>query len=327
MQGPRIFFRTVLVFFCVLAMAGNAVAQTSDYPNKPIKIVVGYAPGGGTDVTTRIISQKLSERIGQPVIVENRPGADAIIGTEVVAKAAPDGYTLLAGASGQMVYNPGLYRRLSYNTLNDFIPITLFNKDPMVIAVNASVPANSLKELIALAKAKPGKLFYSSAASAFHVATELLKRQAGVDIVYVPYKGAAPAVQAVVAGEVSVIVMSIPPILSQLRAGKLRALAITGAKRSPYMPEIPLVSESGIDFDGDTWAGLFAPAGTPKAVIDKLYSNLSVVLKDESIKKLFAGMAQDTEGMGMPPAQFDTFVRTELADWTKVINELNIHSD
>ena len=314
-----------IVAFALALAAGPSRADS--YPSKPIKIVVGFVPGGGTDITTRIIAQKLSERIGQPVIVENKPGADAIIGTDFVAKAAPDGYTLLAGASGQMVYNPGLYSHLPYNTLKDFIPITLFNKDPMVIAVNPSVPAHTLKEFIALAKAKPGGLFYSSAASAFHVATELFKRQAGVDIVYVPYKGAAPAVKAVVSGEVSLIVMSIPPILSQLKAGKLRALAITGAKRSPYMPDIPTVSESGLDFDGDTWAGLFAPAGTPKAVIDTLYSNLSVVLKDEGIKKRFAAMAQDTDGMGMPPAQFDAFVRTELANWTKVIKELNIHSD
>ena len=311
--------------FALALAAGPSWAD--NYPSRPIKIVVGFKPGGGTDVTARIIAKALSQRLGQSVIVENKPGADAIIGTEYVAKAAPDGYTLLAGASGQMVYNPGLYSHLPYSTLKDFIPITLFNKDPMVIAINPSVPAHTLKQFIALAKAKPGKLFYSSAASAFHVATELFKRQAGVNIVYVPYKGAAPAVKAVVSGEVQMIVMSLPPILSQLKAGKLRALAITGAHRSPYMPDIPNVSESGIDFNGDTWAGLFAPAGTPHPIIDKLYSNLAAVLKEKSMKQLFTSEARDTHGMGIPPAQFDGFVRTELTDWTKVIKEFNIHSD
>jgi tripartite-type tricarboxylate transporter receptor subunit TctC len=306
-------------------VSGESTAQS--YPTRPITFVVGFLPGGGTDVAARIIAPKLSELLGQPVVVDNKPGAEAIISTEYVAKAAPDGYTLLAAASGQMVYNPGLYSKLPYDPVKAFIPITLFNLDPLVFAVHPSVPAKTIKEFVALAKAKPGTLFYSSAASAFHVATEHFKQQAGVDVVYVPYKGAAPAVTAAVSGEVSLIVMSIPPIMAQLRAGKLRALAINGTERSRFMPDVPTASESGTDFEGNTWSGLFAPAGTPRAIIDKLYSELSVVLKSDALKERFAGMGQETRGMGMPPAEFDAFFKAELAKWSKVARDLNIRSD
>jgi tripartite-type tricarboxylate transporter receptor subunit TctC len=316
----------MLGLFLALAVAGGESTAQS-YPSKPITFVVGFVPGGGTDVTARIIGKELSERLGTPVIVENKPGAEAIIGTEYVAKAPPDGYTLLAGASGQMVYNPGLYARLPYDPAKDFIPITLFNLDPLVFAVHPSVTAATIREYVAAAKARPGALFYSSAASAFKVATEHFKKQAGVDVVYVPYKGAAPAVTAAVSGEVSLIVMSIPPILAQLRAGKLRALAINSPNRSRFLPDVPTALESGLEFEGNTWSGLFAPAGTPRAVIDKLYSELSVVLKSDSLKERFAALGQETAGMGMPPAEFDVFFRAELAKWTKVIRDLDIKSD
>jgi len=309
-----------------LGLACDESAAQS-YPSRPITFVVGFAPGGGTDVTARIIGKELAERLGQPVLVDNKPGAAAIIATEYVAKAAPDGYTLLAAASGQMVYNPGVYSKLPYDPAKSFIPITLFNLDQLVFAVHPSVPAKTIKEYVALAKAKPGTLFYSSAATAFQVATEHFKKQAGVNVVYVPYKGAAPAVTAAVSGEVSLIVMSIPPILTQLRAGKLRALAINGPERSRFMPDIPTAAESGLDFEGNTWSGLFAPAGTPRAVIDKLYGELSIILKSDSIKERFATMGQETRGMGMPPAEFDAFFRAELAKWTKVGRDLNIRAD
>lgn len=316
----------IVAFALGLALvSGESTAQS--YPSRPITFVVGFAPGGGTDVTARIIGKELAERLGQPVLVDNKPGAAAIIATEYVAKAAPDGYTLLAAASGQMVYNPGVYARLPYDPAKSFIPITLFNLDPLVFAVHPSVPATTIKEYVALAKAKPGTLFYSSAATAFQVATEHFKKQAGVNVVYVPYKGAAPAVTAAVSGEVSLIVMSIPPILTQLRAGKLRALAINGPERSRFLPDVPTAAESGLDFEGNTWSGLFAPAGTPRAIIDRLYGELSVILKSDSIKERFASMGQETRGMGMPPAEFDAFFRAELAKWTKVGRDLNIRAD
>lgn len=316
--------KIVGLFLALVFVFASGESAAQGFPNKPIRIVVGFQPGGGTDATSRIVAPKLSDQLGQPVIVENKPGAEARIATEFVAKAAPDGYTLLAGASGQMVFNPGLFAPLPYDHEKAFIPITLFNNDPLVVAVNPSIPAKSIKELIALAKAKPGQLFHASAASAFYVATEFFNKQAGVKIVQVPYKGAAPAVTAAISGEASMILMSIPPLQAQLKAGKLRPIAITGEKRSPFLPEIPTVLESGLDFEGITWAGLFAPAGTPSAVIDKIYGALAVVLKDESMKQRFASMGQDTSGMGMTPAEFAIFYKKELTKWTRAIKEMNI---
>ncbi len=317
--------KILLVALGLGLVCGEPAAQ--NYPNKPIKIVVGFQPGGGTDVTSRLVAPKLSEQLGQPIIVENKPGAEARIATEFVAKAAPDGYTLLAGASGQMVFNPGLYAPLPYDPEKAFVPITLFNDDPLVVAVHPSLPVHSIKELVALAKAKPGTLFHASAASAFYVGLEFFNKTAGVKITNVNYKGAAPAVTAAVSGEATVILMSIPPLQTQIKAGKLRPIAITGDKRSQFMPEIPTVLESGVDFEGVTWAGLFAPGGTPSAVIDKIYSGLAVVLKDPAMKKRFVSMGQDTTGMGMPPAEFAVFYKKELSKWTKAIKEMNIRGD
>ena len=321
-------YRVIGLFlaFALALACGESTAQS--YPSRPIKLVVGFQPGGGTDVTARLIGPKLSEQLGQPVIVENKPGAEARIATEYVAKAAPDGYILLAGASGQMVFNPGLFAPLPYDPLKAFIPITLFNADSLVFAVHPSVPAHSLKELIALAKAKPGQLFHASSGSPFHVAVELFNRQAGVNIVHVPYKGAAPASNAAVAGEVSLIVISIPPISGQLQAGKLRALAINSRERSRFLPDVPTGLESGMDYEGITWAGLFAPAGTPRPIIDKLYAAMSVVLKDNPMKERFVAQGREpTGGVGMPPAEFEIFFKAELAKWTKAIKDLNIRGD
>lgn len=321
-------YRILCLFlgFALALASGESTAQS--YPSRPIKMVVGFAPGGGTDVTARMVAPKLSELLGQPIIVENKPGAEARIATEFVAKAPPDGYTLLAGASGQMVFNPGLFAPLPYDPEKAFVPITLFNYDPLVFAVHPSVPAHSLKELIALAKARPGQLFHGSSGSPFHVAVELFNRQRGVNIVHVPYKGAAPAANAAVAGEVSLIVISIAPILGQLQSGKLRALAINGTERSRVLPDIPTALESGLDYEGITWAGLFAPAGTPRPVIDKLYTAMSIVLKDDEVKARFISRGREPSGgVGMPPAEFDAFFKAELAKWTKAIKDLNIRAE
>ncbi|MBI4292510.1 MAG: tripartite tricarboxylate transporter substrate binding protein [Betaproteobacteria bacterium] len=316
-----------VVLSLALALAAGAVAAQS-YPTKPIRMVVGFQPGGGTDVTARMVAPKLSEVLGQPIIIENKPGAEARIATDYVAKSAPDGYTLLAGASGQMVFNPALYPNSGYDPLKAFVPITLFNYDPLVVAVHPSVPARSMKELVALAKAKPGELFHASSASAFYVATELFNSTAGVKIVNVRYKGAAPAVNAAVAGETSLIVLSIPPIMAQLKSGKLRPLGITGAKRSRFFPDIPTVAEAGYEFDGITWAGLFAPAGTPQPIVEKLYTALTAVLKsDEMQERAIRSGREPIEGQGMPPAEFEKFFRAELNKWTKAIKQFNIRAE
>jgi tripartite-type tricarboxylate transporter receptor subunit TctC len=319
----------VLGLFLVFALTlACGVSTAQSYPSRPIKLLVGSLPGGGTDITARMVTPKFSEQLGQPVVVENKAGAQGRIAAEYVAKAAPDGYTLFAGGSGQMVFNPGLFASLPYDPVKDFIPITLFDADRLVFAVHPSVPAHSLKELIALAKARPGQLFHGSSGSPFHVAVELFNRQEGINIVHVPYKGAAPAANAAVAGEVSLIVISIAPILGHLQSGKLRALAINGTERSKVLPDIPTALESGLDYEGITWAGLFAPAGTPRVIIDKLYSAMSIVLKDDEVKARFISRGREPSGgVGMPPAEFDAFFKAELAKWTKAIKELNIRAE
>ncbi len=301
----------------------TAIAQV--YPAKPIRFVVGYAPGGSNDILARIVGQKLSERLGQSVIIENKPGADSNIAAAYVAKAAPDGYTLLIGSSGTMTINPNIYQNLPFDPEKDFIPITLFASDPLVFAVNPTFPATSLKELVTMARAKPGSLSYASGAPPMYVATELFKKQAGVDMMHIPYKGSGPSVMAAVTGEVPLVVVSIGPALAQLRAGKLRPLAVTAQKRAHLLPDTPTVKEAiGIDLEGGTWVGLFAPAATPSAIIDKLYSELSIVLQSDNLKEKFASYGYDTSSMGLPPAEFGAFFRANLAKWKKVTKELNI---
>ena len=303
---------------------GQAAAQ--NYPSKPIHLVVGYPPGGGTDNIARIIGQKLGERLGQAVIVDNKPGANAIIGVEYVAKAAPDGYTLLVGADGEMVFNQGLYDRLPYDTLKDFIPVISLSSNPLVFAVHPSVPVTSIKELIALAKAKPGQLFYSSGAPPFQVAMELFKKQTGADIQFIPYKGGGPSVTAAVAGEVSMVVVAIGPVLGQLRAGKLRALAVTSPKRYSIMPEIPTMAEAGIpNFEVAPITGLFAPVGTPKPIVDKLYSELAAILKMEDVRARFASLGVDAGGLSA--TEFAPVLKANIDKWTKATRDAHIKAE
>ncbi len=316
---------STLKFFALLAALAltctGGFAQT--FPTKPVKLVTGNAPGGGTDTLARVISPKLSERLGQPVIVENRPGADGVIASDYVAKSNPDGYTLLVGTDGQMVLNLGLYTKLPYDPVADFVPITRISSTPLVIAVHPSLPVKSIKELIALAKAKPGTLFYASGAPAFHVATEYFKREVGVNIVFVRYKGASPALNAVLAGEVSVIMSSIGPLLSQLKAGKLRGLAVTSAKRYAIIPDIPTTAEVGLpSLEMTPWTGLFAPAGTPRVVIDRLHADMQVALNANEVRdRLAAGGV--TVG-GTTPAELAAIQKADIAKWTKVLKDINI---
>jgi tripartite-type tricarboxylate transporter receptor subunit TctC len=323
MKAPLI---SLLFAFTLALGCGEPVAQT--YPSKPIKLVVGFPPGASPDFLARLMGPKLSERVGQPVIVENKPGADSVIATEYVAKSAPDGYTLFLAGAGGMVFNTGLYANLPYDTVRDFIPITLFASDQIVFAVHPSVPAATMADLVALAKSKPGQLFYGSGAPMFQVAGELFKKQAGVNIVHVPFKGSAQTISANMAGEVPLIVTSTVSALTQLRAGKIRALAITGLKRAPILPDIPTVLESsGLDFEGVWWMGVFAPAATPRAIIDRLYGELSVVLKSDSVKERLAVLGYETNGIGMPPTEFEVFFRANLAKWTKAMKDLNIRTE
>ena len=303
-------------------------AGAQSYPSRTIKFVVGYPPGGSNDILARIVSQKLGERLGQSVIIENKPGADSNIAAAYVAKMTPDGYTLLVGSSGTMTLNPGLYRHLPFDPEKDFVPITLFASNPLVFAVNPSLPVTSLKELIEMAKDKPGKLSYGAGAPPMYVATELFKQLAGIDMVHIPYKGTGPSILAAVTGEVPLVVVSVEPALAQLRAGKLRPLAVTSAIRVSLLPDTPTVKEAtGLNFEGGGWVGLFAPAKTPRAIIDKLYSELAIVLKSDSVKERFATLGYETGGSGMTPVEFDAFFRANLAKWTKVTRDLHIRAD
>lgn len=321
-------FKTLALFLAFALALACAEAMAQSYPSKPIKLLVGYPPGGATDTLARIVAQQLTERFGQQVIVENKAGANSIIAADYVAKSAPDGYTILVGGSGVMTFNPGVYEKLPYDTAKDFVSITQLGGYHMVFAVNPAVPATSITELIALAKTKPGALFYSAGATPFMVPAEMLKRQAGVDITLVPFKGSVQAITAAVAGQVTLVAVDLPPAIAQLQAGKIRALAVSGPKRSAAMPDIPTMEEAGqANFGMLFWQGLFAPAGTPRAIIDKLYNELSIILKQDSVKKKFADLGYETGGMGMPPAEFDALFKTELAKWTKVSRELNIRAD
>ena len=312
--------------FALLLGSDNAAAQS--YPNKPITFVVGYPPGGSNDILARLVAKGLGEKYGQSVIIENKPGADGGIAAGYVAKVAPDGYKLLVGSSGTMTINPGMYRHLPFDPAKDFIPITLFASNPLVFAVNPSLKVNSLKELIAKAKAEPGKLSYAAGAPPMYLTAELFKQQTGINIVHIPYKGSGASIRAAISGEVPIVVVSVEPALAQVRAGKLVPLAVTGTERALHMPDVPTVAEAtGLKFESGGWVGLFAPAGTPHAIVDKLYQEVAAVLKSESVKERFAALGYESTGSGMPPAEFNTFFRTNLAKWTKVTHDLNIHAD
>ncbi|MBI4291045.1 MAG: tripartite tricarboxylate transporter substrate binding protein [Betaproteobacteria bacterium] len=308
------------LLFALALASGEATAQS--YPTKPIRFIVPYAPGG-TDVIARIIAQPLGERLGQTVIIENKPGAESVIGTDYVAKSAPDGYTLLLGGAS-MIYNYALFEKLPFDTLKDLIPITEIANDALVVAAHPSLPVASMKDLIAMAKSKPGGLFYAWGATSMKIGMEFFKKREGLDIVSVAYKGSGPAVTAAMAGEVPLVIVSIVPALAQMKAGKLRALAITGPKRSPFLPDVPTMTESGVDLDGGMWIGVFAPAGTPTVVIDKFYGELAVVLKSEGLKQRYAAIGYGTYGIGMPPAELQASFRSSIEKWTKVIKDLGI---
>lgn len=316
----------LFVALALVLVCGESTAQP--YPSRPIRFVVTFPPGGAPDTLGRMFAQRLAERLGQPVTVENKVGANGIIGTEHVKNAEHDGYTLLVGATGPMVFNPGLYDHLPYDPVKDFIPIALFETHPLVLAVHPSVAATSLKELIALAKAKPGKLFYGSGASPFQVAVELFKKQAGIDIVHVPFKGSIPSLTAAVAGQVGMVAAEAPTAIAQLRAGKVRALAVTSLKRFPLLPDVPTVAESEFaDFELLLWIGLFAPAGTPSAIVDRLHGELSPILGEDSVKDRLTAMGYDTAAGNLLPAEIGARHKADVEKWTKVARDLNIRAE
>jgi tripartite-type tricarboxylate transporter receptor subunit TctC len=327
--------RTLRFCICTLLVAGaaNAHAQTAGkaattYPTKPIRIVVTYPPGGPTDIVARAIGQKMTETWSQPVVIDNRAGAGGIVGTEVVARAAPDGYTLLLGTSAGLSINPALNPKLPYNAFSDFAPISLVVINPQILVFNGSFAPSSLKELIQLAKARPGQINFASVGpgSPNHLGMELLKSMAGIDMVHIPYKGTSPAVTDLLTGQVSLMFNSMPSVLQQVRAGKLKGIAVGSAKRSQAAPEIPTVSEAGLPgFEYVTWYGLFAPAATPKDIVATLNKEIVRMLADPQLAQRFA--SQGAEPASTAPAELAKFMRAEHERWKQVIKSGRIRID
>ena len=315
------------IILCVLAtLASAAFAQS--YPSKPVRMLVGFPPGGGTDILARIVAQRLSDTWGQPVIVENRPGASATIAAAAVAQSPPDGYTLSMGQLTPNAIAPALFTKLPYNASRDFVPIVLVGTSPNVLVVNPNVGAKDVAELVALAKARPAKLTYASsgAGSLQHIAAESFKSMAGVDIVHVPFKGSGQAVIDLIAGNVDMNFDSIPAVIQHVKAGKLRAIAVTAKKRASGLPEVPAIAESGYPgYDLTTWWGLFAPAGTPPEVVARIQRDTAAALQNAEVKERFAGLS--VEPGGGSSREFAAYVAEEIAKYDALVKRLNIKSE
>ncbi len=309
----------------VLLSGAVEPALAQSYPTKPIRIIVPYAPGGTTDILTRAVGQKLTDAWGQQVIVDNRPGASGMIGAEATARAAPDGYTVLMAYTAEIVIMPGMMKKMAYNPQRDLAPVTLGAITPMILVAHPSLPVRSVKEFIALAKARPGQLPYASAGngSPAHLAFELMQRNAKIEINHVPYKGAAPALVDLIGGHVVIYFSGMPPAMPHVRAEKLRALAVSTAKRSPAAPEVPTVAEAGIPgFDVPTWFGVLVPAGTPKGIVAKLHAGITQALNAPDVRERMA--REGAETTPMTPEQFGAFIRTETAKFARIIKESGV---
>lgn len=323
----QILIATSVAFFSLIQMP--AFAQ--NFPTKPIRFIVPYPPGGPLDTIARLTGQQVSQRLGQPVIIDNKPGAGGNLGADAVAKSAPDGYTILMGAVATHAINPTLYKKMPYDAAKDFAPITLLVSTPNVLVVNPSVKARSVTELIALAKREPGKLNFGSGSngSAGHLAGELFKSMAGVDMTHVPYKGSAPAQQDLLAGQIQIMFDNLASAMPQIKAGKLAALAVTTAKRSALAPDLPTIAESGgaalAGFDISTWFGVFAPAGTPKEIVAVLNQEFNRAIHVAEVKEKLDAMGADA--LGSTPEAFAAHIKTEASKYADVIKKSGAQVD
>jgi tripartite-type tricarboxylate transporter receptor subunit TctC len=310
-----------------LLAAATASATAQSYPERPLRLIVPYAPGGGTDLTSRLIARHLSENFKQQVIVDNRAGGASNIGCEIAAQSAPDGYTLLtAGISFSI--NVSIFPKLNYDPVKDFDPVSLVATVPLIVVVHPSVPATSIKELIALAKTKPGTLNYASGGTgtANHIAGELFKYMTATDIVHVPYKGGGPAIADVIGGQVQLLFNTMTSTVGFMNSGKLRALAVTGKQRSPGVPNLPTVAEAGVPgFDVGAWFGIVVPRGTPRALVNKLNSEIVRITRLPEAREQFA--AQGAEAIGSTPEEFARHLRTEIDKWAKVAKAAKMRSE
>jgi tripartite-type tricarboxylate transporter receptor subunit TctC len=316
------------IFALILAFAGPSAASgahADDYPSHPIKLVVPYAPGGGADAVARIVAKRVSETIGQPIVIENRGGAGSIIGTEDVHKAEPDGYTLLLGQSGPISINPAVYKELPYDPEKDFAPITMTTAYPYVLVVNAKLPVKTLQGFVAMVKAKPGEFNYGTTGvgAANHLVTELFSSRAGLKMIHVPYRGTALAVADLLAGQVTMVFADPVSALPHMQAGTLRALAVSSKERSSVAPDVPTIAESGYPgFDAIAWHGILAPANTPPPIVAKLHDQIVAALNDPATKMLLEAQAMAT--VGDTPQDFAAFIKKDIAVWKQVATQANV---
>jgi tripartite-type tricarboxylate transporter receptor subunit TctC len=315
----------------LVALAFQAAAQpavTAVYPGKPVRVIVPYPPGGGNDTLGRLFAVKLGDRLGQPFIVENRPGAGTMIGTEAAAKSPPDGYTILLSSIATHALSPNLYSRVAYDPIKDFAPITLLGIAPTVLVINQDLSAKSVQELISLAKSKPGQLAYASGGNGTppHINAEVFKSVAGVDLLHVAYKGGGPALTDLIAGRVHVMLDTKASAMPHVRAGKLRALALSAPKRSAEYPELPTFAEAGLPaYDTNAWYSMHAPAGTPPGIVRRLNAELLAILKDADMLARFKQLS--TEPVGNTPEEFALFVKAELDKYARIIKAAGIRLD
>ena len=312
-----------------LFVAGASVAQddpAKNFPTKPIRIIVGYSAGGGNDIIARVLTGRMSEGLGQPVIVENRPGAQSIVAAEYVAKSTPDGYTLLMGPSGPITMNPALYPKLSYSPLRDFVPISMIGSYPLILVVNSSPGIRSVQDLVAFARAKPDLANYGASAAPFQLAAELFNQKTGTRFTYIPYKGSGDSVAAVMSGQVTMTIVDPPPATGPLKAGRLKGLAVTSAQRHPAWPDLPTLAEAGIaDMEIGLWTGFLAPAGTPQAIVRKLQEEVARVVKLPDIRERLGAMAIETTGN--TSEEFARIIAADIAKWSAVVKAANIKAE
>ena len=315
--------RAALSLAATLAILAPHAARAVDaYPAKPVRFVVAFPPGGGTDIIARAIAQKLAERIAQQVVVDNRPGAGGNIGTDIVAKSAPDGYTMLMGSAGPLAINASLFGKMPFDPIKDLAPVTLAASTPNVLVVHPSLRVATVKELIALARARPGEINFASSGhgTPAHLAGELFNSMVGVKMVHVPYKGAAPALADLLGGQVQLMFSTMPPALPHVKDGKLRALAVTSAKRSPAAPDIPTLDEIALPgFEANTWHGVVVPAGTPATIVARLNREIVAILHLPDVVERFS--SQGAEALGSTPEEFAAYIRSETLKWAKVVRD------
>jgi tripartite-type tricarboxylate transporter receptor subunit TctC len=317
-----------LLLSCALLGAYGMSAAAEQYPTKPIRLIVPFPPGGTTDTVARLMAQKIGEALGQQVVVDNRPGAGGTIGTELAARSPADGYTILMGSITTHAVNPALYSKLAFDPMKDFTPVSLIVSSPQLLAVHPSVPANTVKDFVALAKSKPGQLNYASAGAGTspHLTFELFKSATGIDLVHIPYKGTGPAITELIGGQVQAMITGVVALMPHVKSGKLRGLGVTSAKRVAALPDLPTLQEAGLkDFEVSSWFGFFLPAGTPKPILDKLNAQVRKVLEMPDVQKRL--VSQGAEPAGNSSAEFARYVRTEMQRWGKVVRSTGVRAN